>query len=83
LEPSVEVGPFIIQYAHFNVDLFKRGEHNIETEIMYPTDFGFVFHDSMGFEAGAKTELKEVERFLASRAQKEQLKDRVHAIWCG
>ncbi|KAJ7289311.1 hypothetical protein C8J57DRAFT_1277312 [Mycena rebaudengoi] len=59
----------------------RRGEHDIETEIMYPTDFGFVFHDSMGFEAGTATELKEVERFLASRAQKEQLKDRVHAIW--
>jgi hypothetical protein len=50
---------------------------------VYPTDFGFVFHDSMGFEAGAAVELDNVKRFLASRAKKEQLKDRLHAIWCG
>ncbi|KAG6328576.1 hypothetical protein ID866_10513, partial [Astraeus odoratus] len=30
-----------------------RGEHNIEDELVFRSNPGFVFHDSCGFEAGS------------------------------
>ncbi|KAN0109800.1 hypothetical protein V8E52_008906 [Russula decolorans] len=60
----------------------SRGEHSIEHQFQYPTAHGFIFHDSRGFEAGGADELKKVKDFIENRAKSEQLKDKVHVIWC-
>jgi septin family protein len=59
----------------------ERGEHDVETQIVYPTAKGFIFHDSRGFEAGAVDELQKVREFVSKRAKREQMKDQLHAIW--
>ncbi|KIL65054.1 hypothetical protein M378DRAFT_126079, partial [Amanita muscaria Koide BX008] len=71
----------IISGDIFNV-ILQRGEHNIEHQFQYPTAHGFIFHDSRGFEAGGADELKKVKEFVQSRAEKKELKDQLHAIWC-
>jgi len=58
-----------------------RGISDIEAEITYPTNPGFVFHDSDGFEAGSTAEISKVKNFIADRATKADLKDQLHAIW--
>jgi len=58
-----------------------RGRSQIDAEITYPTNAGFVFHDSNGFEAGSATEISTVKSFIADRAAKADLKDQLHAIW--
>ncbi|KAF8333732.1 hypothetical protein F5887DRAFT_993265 [Amanita rubescens] len=65
----------------FNRDGEPRGEHDIEDSFQYPTAHGFIFHDSRGFEAGATGELDNVTDFIKKRAEREELKDRLHAIW--
>ncbi|KAG2358939.1 hypothetical protein BDR07DRAFT_1416285 [Suillus spraguei] len=46
----------------------ERGEHNIENELVFPSNPGFVFHDSRGFEAGGESEFDQVKEFIASRS---------------
>jgi GTP-binding protein EngB required for normal cell division len=59
----------------------ERGEHDIETQIVYPAARGFIFHDSRGFEAGTSRELEKVKAFISDRSKKEDMKDQLHAIW--
>ena len=59
----------------------QRGEHDIELELSFSNDGGYVFHDSRGFEAGGDQELKIVQEFVRRRSQERSLKDRLHAIW--
>jgi septin family protein len=59
----------------------ERGEHDVETQIVYPSAHGFIFHDSRGFEAGASDELEQVREFISQRAKREHIKDQLHAIW--
>ena len=59
----------------------KRGIHDIEHEITYPSNPDFVFHDSMGFEAGSADELEKVQAFIMARSAKRSLRDQLHAIW--
>ncbi|KAG8958586.1 hypothetical protein FRC03_009001, partial [Tulasnella sp. 419] len=58
-----------------------RGMHDIENEIYYPGNPGFVFHDSRGFEAGSTEELDKVRSFIAQRSARHEVKDRLHVIW--
>ncbi|KAG8945409.1 hypothetical protein FRC03_001725 [Tulasnella sp. 419] len=58
-----------------------RGMHDIENEIFYPSNHGFVFHDSRGFEAGSVDEMDKVRNFIAQRSAQSDLKDRLHVIW--
>ncbi|KAH8813369.1 hypothetical protein DL96DRAFT_1625887 [Flagelloscypha sp. PMI_526] len=58
-----------------------RGEHNIEDEITYEKNSGYVFHDSRGLEAGSSAEKQTLLEFIASRAEKGNLRDQLHAIW--
>jgi hypothetical protein len=62
--------------------LKKRGIHNIDDEITYPNNPGFVFHDSGGFEAGSDVELKAVISFIECRSEASTLAEKLHAIWC-
>ncbi|KAG2751841.1 GTP-binding protein [Suillus brevipes Sb2] len=58
-----------------------RGEHDIENEMVFRSNPGFVFHDSRGFEAGGESEFEKVKAFIAGRSKEVKLKDQLHAIW--
>ncbi|KDQ08392.1 hypothetical protein BOTBODRAFT_118706 [Botryobasidium botryosum FD-172 SS1] len=59
----------------------QRGEHNIEYSLMFPSNPGFVFHDSRGFESGATDELELVREFIQKQARLGSMKNQLHAIW--
>ncbi|KAG2344180.1 hypothetical protein BDR05DRAFT_999335 [Suillus weaverae] len=59
----------------------QRGEHNIENEMVFRNNPGFIFHDSRGFEAGGESEFDMVKTFIANRSRQTKLKDQLHAIW--
>ena len=59
----------------------QRGYHNIEDEMVFRSNPGFVFHDSRGFEVGGVEEFEQMKKFVAERAKTTFLKKRVHAIW--
>ncbi|KAF8329254.1 hypothetical protein F5887DRAFT_119034 [Amanita rubescens] len=57
-----------------------RGIHDIEHQITYGGS-NFIFHDSQGFESGAKEELEVVWDFIEKRSAAAKLKNQLHAIW--
>jgi len=59
----------------------KRGEHDIENEMVFEGNPGFVFHDSRGFEAGGDRELKLVQQFIEQRSKAVNVRKQLHAIW--
>ena len=71
--------------SHSPVELmcFKRGMHDIENEMVFRSNSGFVFHDSQGFEAGSIKEFDRMKDFVTERAKTTFLKKRIHAIWQG
>ncbi|KDQ07113.1 hypothetical protein BOTBODRAFT_181004 [Botryobasidium botryosum FD-172 SS1] len=58
-----------------------RGEHDIEYSLMFPSNPGFVFHDSRGFESGAVDELELVRKFIQEKASLGSMRNQLHAIW--
>jgi hypothetical protein len=63
------------------IGLQQRGTHNIDDEITYLNNPGFVFHDSGGFEAGSNLELEAMRSFIERRAKGSTLHEQLHAIW--
>ncbi|KDQ09917.1 hypothetical protein BOTBODRAFT_116620, partial [Botryobasidium botryosum FD-172 SS1] len=59
----------------------ERGEHNIETQLVFSSNPGFIFHDSQGFEAGSDKELKSVTEFIRSKGNSRELRKQLHVIW--
>ncbi|KAG2125432.1 hypothetical protein DEU56DRAFT_743738 [Suillus clintonianus] len=59
----------------------ERGEHDIENEMVFQINPGFIFHDSRGFEAGGESEYNKVNKFIADRSKEGNMKDRIHTIW--
>ncbi|KIK41625.1 hypothetical protein CY34DRAFT_85115 [Suillus luteus UH-Slu-Lm8-n1] len=59
----------------------ERGVHDIENEMVFPNNPGFIFHDSRGFEAGGHSEFDKMKAFIASRSKKRCLSDQIHVIW--
>ncbi|KAG2059315.1 era-like GTP-binding protein [Suillus hirtellus] len=59
----------------------ERGVHDIENEMVFQSNPGFVFHDSRGFEAGGQFEFDKVKAFTASRSKEIYLSRRIHVIW--
>ncbi|KAG2364927.1 era-like GTP-binding protein [Suillus spraguei] len=59
----------------------ERGEHDIENEMVFRSNPGFIFHDSRGFEVGGESEFNKVKAFIARRSKETKLKDQLHAIW--
>ncbi|KAG0697500.1 hypothetical protein DFH29DRAFT_1022082 [Suillus ampliporus] len=59
----------------------ERGEHDIENEMVFQSNPGFVFHDSRGLEAGGDSEFEKVKAFIADRSKRTTVKDRLHVIW--
>ena len=82
LIPSIEVSQLlwicsliaIIALDH------QRGIHDIEHQITYE-GCNFIFHDSQGFESGAKEEIEFVWDFIERQSTATKLKDQLHAIW--
>ena len=73
----------IIKYysiVHWYILNCKRGIHEIEHQITYEGS-NFIFHDSQGFESGARKELEVVWDFIEKRSAAAQLKNQLHAIW--
>jgi hypothetical protein len=64
-----------------NILTLQRGEHDIENEMIFEENPGFVFHDSRGFEAGGAQELKLVQEFIKKRSSTTKMEDLLHAIW--
>ncbi|KAG1882505.1 hypothetical protein F4604DRAFT_1650484 [Suillus subluteus] len=60
----------------------ERGVHDIENEMVFRNNPGFVFHNSRGFEAGGQSEFDKVKAFIARRSKERNLSDRIHVIWC-
>ncbi|KIK18998.1 hypothetical protein PISMIDRAFT_683522 [Pisolithus microcarpus 441] len=58
-----------------------RGHHNIEDELVFQSNPGFVFHDSCGFEAGSVEQFDLMKKFVRDRAKTTKLDERIHAIW--
>jgi hypothetical protein len=58
----------------------KRGIHDIEHEITYDGS-NFIFHDSQGFESGAKEEIEVVWDFIEKKSAANKLENQLHAIW--
>ncbi|KDQ09387.1 hypothetical protein BOTBODRAFT_642937 [Botryobasidium botryosum FD-172 SS1] len=59
----------------------ERGEHNINTPLVFPSNPGFIFHDSRGFEAGSDEELKTVKKFIRRKGGMRDMERQLHAIW--
>ncbi|KDQ10924.1 hypothetical protein BOTBODRAFT_35871 [Botryobasidium botryosum FD-172 SS1] len=58
-----------------------RGLHKIDDSLIFPSNRGYVFHDSRGFESGATDELELVRDFIRTRAASNDLDEQLHAIW--
>ncbi|KAG2058355.1 hypothetical protein BDR06DRAFT_1018556 [Suillus hirtellus] len=58
-----------------------RGLHDIENEMVFESNRGFIFHDSRGFEAGGTSEFEQVKAFISRRSKEAKIKDQLHAIW--
>ncbi|KAJ8581803.1 hypothetical protein M405DRAFT_831779 [Rhizopogon salebrosus TDB-379] len=58
-----------------------RGYHDINNELVFQSNPGFVFHDSCGFEAGGEDEFKKMKESVSERASTRKLNERIHAIW--
>ncbi|KAL4082110.1 hypothetical protein V8B97DRAFT_1927547 [Scleroderma yunnanense] len=69
------IDPVVVQGS------LERGYHNIEDELIFQSNPGFIFHDSRGFEAGSDSELKLMKRFVAEQATTMKLEKRIHTIW--
>ncbi|KAG6330517.1 hypothetical protein ID866_8568, partial [Astraeus odoratus] len=46
----------------------QRGDHNIENELVFRSNPGFIFHDSCGFESGSVEELEDMKVFVTGRS---------------
>ncbi|KDQ11448.1 hypothetical protein BOTBODRAFT_114351, partial [Botryobasidium botryosum FD-172 SS1] len=49
--------------------------------LVFPSNPGFIFHDSRGFEAGSDEELKIVTEFIRSKGSGREMSQQLHAIW--
>ncbi|KAL4073060.1 hypothetical protein V8B97DRAFT_1898987 [Scleroderma yunnanense] len=70
-----KIDPAIVQGS------LERGYHNIDDELIFQSNPGFIFHDSRGFETGSMNELNLMKDFVADRAATMKLEKRIHAIW--
>ena len=66
----------------YNILLLQRGEHNIENEMIFEGNPGFIFHNSRGFEAGGDWELKLIQQFIKQHSKAGNVNEQLHVIWC-
>ncbi|KAI6146884.1 GTP-binding protein [Pisolithus tinctorius] len=68
-------------YARHLDECFQRGYHDIEHELVFGSNPGFVFHDSCGFEGGSAQQFDHMRNFVVHCATASSVKQRIHAIW--
>ena len=71
-----------IDFVGYNVFTPQRGGHDIDNQMIFKSNPGFIFHDSRGFEAGGDRELKLVLQFIQQRSKATNVNEQLHAIWC-
>ena len=59
----------------------KADVSNIEQEFTFPQNPRLILHHSQGFSHESGDNVTTVKDFIQTRGQKEDLKDRLHAIW--
>lgn len=59
----------------------KSGKSDIEKELTSLLNDRFILHDSQGFEPAESDNHKVVKAFIHRRKQKENIGDRLHAVW--
>ncbi|KDQ55888.1 hypothetical protein JAAARDRAFT_37316 [Jaapia argillacea MUCL 33604] len=59
----------------------ERGVHDIENEMIFEANDGYIFHDSRGFECGSTEEFKIVQDFIEQRGRETASRRQLHAIW--
>jgi len=79
--PTEEVATFFSLFDFDFLTYWQRGIHDINRPFAFTTNPQFIFHDSPGFEAGDKTQLEQVQAFIAERARSTEVNDQLHAIW--
>ena len=73
---------FVFRTEHELILLFsQRGMHDVNNELVFKSNPGFVFHDSRGFEAGGVEELDKVKQFITERSAVIELSKQLHVIW--
>ena len=72
---------WIYSHYYFLLKVWQRGEHDIENEMIFESNMGFVFHDSRGFEAGSTSELDKVKDFVQKCSTTKKLGNHLHVIW--
>ena len=80
LNPTAQV-MWIYSCYHFLLNVWQRGKHDIENEMIFKSNTAFVFDDSQGFEAGRTSELDKVKDFLQKPSMKKNFIHHLHAIW--
>ena len=80
LNPTAQV-MWIYSPYYFLLNVWQRGEHDIENEMRFKSNTAFVFHDSRGFEAGRTSELDKVKDFVQKRSTNKAIRDHLHVIW--
>ncbi|KAI6046664.1 GTP-binding protein [Pisolithus marmoratus] len=71
----------MVSEVHIEAEYFQRGYHNIQHELVFQSNPGFVFHDSCGFEAGSTQQFDQMKHFVADHAVTTRVNERIHAIW--
>ncbi|KAH0834218.1 hypothetical protein J3R83DRAFT_11531 [Lanmaoa asiatica] len=59
----------------------SRGSADIDREFVAAENGLFVLHDSLGLEAGESDNFDKVKSFISDRRKRENLQDRLHAVW--
>ncbi|KAG2095893.1 uncharacterized protein F5147DRAFT_584391 [Suillus discolor] len=67
---KVRVRIYIMHRISF-INYAQHGNHDIENEMVFKSNPGFIFHDSCGFEVGSEEEFENMKK----------LEERIHAIW--
>ena len=83
--PSTHLTPSMVSCMPMDLhplisNQFQMGIRNIEHQITYPGS-NYIFHNSMGFEAGATEEMEIVWNFIEKRSTTTETRDQLHAIW--
>ncbi|KAG1718047.1 hypothetical protein EDB19DRAFT_1651491, partial [Suillus lakei] len=61
---------FALSRQQHDLTYSQRGQHDIENEMVFRNNPGFVFHDSRGFEAGRESEFDTVKAFITRCSKK-------------
>ncbi|KAI5986060.1 GTP-binding protein [Pisolithus marmoratus] len=62
-------------------ECIQRGYHDIQHELVFRSNPGFVFHDSCRFEADSAQEFDQMRNFVTEHAVTMRVNERIHAIW--